>query len=83
MELVWISYFNTLIVIIVALKFLHLIYNYYVRKILIIKPSNAASSKKEFVKKHINVFNNGAKGYYPHFHPWRAKGHPHIWFYGI
>ena len=27
--------------------------------------------------------NNGAEGYYPHFHPWRAKGHPHIWFYGI
>lgn len=26
---------------------------------------------------------NGAKGYYPHFHPWNGPNHPHIWFYGI
>ena len=23
----------------------------------------------------------GAKGYYPHYHPWDGYRHPHIWFY--
>jgi len=27
------------------------------------------------------IHHNGELGYYPHYHPWEGKGHPHIWFY--
>ncbi len=37
-----------------------------------------ASNFKEFY--FHNAHQNGAPGYYPHFHPWEGANHPHIWY---
>ena len=37
----------------------------------------ASNFKKSYFH---NAHQNGAPGYYPHFHPWEGANHPHIWY---
>lgn len=57
MELVWISYFKTLLLIIFSFKCIKILYEYFCKKVYIIKVENAAPKKQKTVEKHLKSFN--------------------------
>lgn len=57
MELIWISYFKTLLFIIFSFKCIKILYDYFFKRIYIIKIENAVPKKQKIVEKHLKLFN--------------------------
>lgn len=59
MELVWMSYFEMVLILLFCIYLVRILYNYFIRKKPIINYRNSFESKRLFVKKYQKEFNYG------------------------